>query len=240
MTLYKQSKSSEIVTKVVMSLKDIFCRPICVNACLHYSYGRLLHRNWGDDINVFFLEKLWRCKISYLYASPISARCKKDNYLVVGSTLAMLANSDSIIWGAGIIDENMPLTAKPKKILAVRGPKTRKWLLERGIDCPKVYGDPALLIPRIYTPRKLKRKYTLGIIPHYDDFDSPLLDKLKSDFDVLFIKMEGYKRWTDVIDQIANCDYIASSSLHGLIMAEAYNIPNLWISVTDKLLGGAL
>lgn len=238
MTLYKQSKLSEIVTKIFVLFKDLFCRPICINACLHYSYGRLRHRNWGDDINIYFLERLWKRNISYLFASSLSSRQHKENYIVIGSTLTMLANSDSIVWGAGIIDENKPLTSVPKKILAVRGPKTRQWLLDRGIDCPLVYGDPALLIPKIYSPQKLQQHYKLGIIPHYDDYDCPLLDNLKADNEVLFIRMEGYDKWTDVLDQIVSCDYIASSSLHGLIMAEAYGISNLWISVTDKLLGG--
>lgn len=52
------------------------------------------------------------------------------------------------------------------------------------------------------------------------------------------IKMEGYKNWLEVLDQICSCEYIASSSLHGLIMSEAYDIPNLWIELSGKLMGG--
>lgn len=35
--------------------------------------------------------------------------------------------------------------------------------------------------------------------------------------------------WKVVIDQIYSCQSILSSSLHGLICADAYNIPNLWL-----------
>ena len=94
-----------------------------------------------------------------------------------------------------------------------------------------------MLIPYYYSPT-IPKRYKLGIIPHYDDYDSPLLDQLKNNPDILFIKMEGYNSWTQVIDQIVSCENIASSSLHGLIMAEAYGIPNLWIEVTGQLLGG--
>lgn len=239
MKSYNQSRLSMSVTKAVMTFKDLFLNPICINACLHYSYGKLLHRNWGDDINIYFLEKLWKCPISYLYASPLSFRKRKTNYVVIGSTLAMLANENSVVWGAGIIDETAGLKLPPpRQILAVRGPKTREWLLKRGIDCPEVYGDPALLLPKVYMPKPGVRRYRLGVIPHYQDYASEVLEKLKSDPDVLFIKMEGYTCWTDVVDQIVSCDYIASSSLHGLIVAETYGIPNLWIEVTGKLLGG--
>ena len=51
-------------------------------------------------------------------------------------------------------------------------------------------------------------------------------------------KMEGYEKWTDVIDQINMCECVVSSSLHGLIVAEAYGVPARWICVENNLLGG--
>ena len=98
-------------------------------------------------------------------------RSQKDNYLAIGSTLGMLTNEHTIVWGSGTIDDSRVLDCHPKKILAVRGPLTRQWLLKQGVDCPEVYGDPALLLPRLYTPSVQKKRYKLGIIPHYDDFN---------------------------------------------------------------------
>lgn len=45
MISYNQSRLSVIFNKIVMAFIDVFCHPICINACLHYSYGRLMHRN---------------------------------------------------------------------------------------------------------------------------------------------------------------------------------------------------
>ena len=157
--------------------------------------------------------------------------------MVIGSSLTLLCNSETIVWGAGIIDDTKDLPTHPKKVLAVRGPLTRQYLLDKGIECPAIYGDPALLVPKVYYP-SIEKRYKLGIIPHYSDYDSPLLDKLKQDPDVLFIKMEGYHKWTDVVDMILSCESIVSSSLHGLILSEAYQIPNCWIEIKGKLLGG--
>ena len=57
---------------------------------------------------------------------------------------------------------------KPKKILSVRGPLTRKRLLELDYECPETYGDSGMILPYFYYP-EIKKKYKLGIIPHYID-----------------------------------------------------------------------
>ena len=237
MQKYNYSFFNRIITKLKTLWIDLFHNPILVNACLFYSYGRLVHRNWGDDINHFFIECIFRRKISYLYNSSLSMRRNSINYLMIGSTIDQLCNSQTIIWGAGVIDGNSELPAKPLKVLAVRGPLTRQYLLNNGVDVAPVYGDPALLLKYWYRPNVIK-KYRLGIIPHFDDFDHPALVGFKNDPKVLMIKMEGYKNWLEVLDQICSCEYIASSSLHGLIMSEAYDIPNLWIELSGKLMGG--
>lgn len=238
MEKYEYSAFNRKVTQLVTLIRDLCFHPIPINACLHYSFGRIVHRNWGDDINMFFLQKLWGKKLSPLFFSSVAMRKCAPNYMVIGSSITLQCMENTIIWGAGVIDSNAKLPAKPKKVLAVRGPLTRQYLLSNGVECPEIYGDPAMLIALYYKPKQIRRRYKLGIIPHYDDYNHFSLASLKENENVLFIRMEGYKKWTDVIDQICSCDYVASSSLHGLIMAEAYNIPNVWIEISGKLLGG--
>ena len=125
MKYYKESKISKFITKLTFVFKDLIYHPIVINACLHYKYGRLRHRNWGDDLNIYLLERIWNKPLTYLYSSIISTRSEQDNYVVIGSTLAMLSNRNSIVWGAGVIDENENMDFPPKRIHAVRGPKTR-------------------------------------------------------------------------------------------------------------------
>jgi len=40
-----------------------------------------------------------------------------------------------------------------------------------------------------------------------------------------------------VINDILSCEKTISSSLHGLIVSDAYNIPNKWVKFNDKLCG---
>lgn len=227
----------EYLTKIINLVREVFMPSVVVNGFIFFNGRKVISRNWGDDINYFFLRKLWHKEIVSYDCSSLSHRLKKDNYMVIGSSLTLLCNNESIIWGAGVIDDSAELPAHPKKVLAVRGPLSRQYLLDRGIECPAVYGDPALLVSKVYHP-SIEKRYKLGVIPHYSDCDSPLLYKLRQDPDVLFIKMEGYGKWTDVVDMVLSCESIASSSLHGLILSEAYHIPNCWIEIKGNLLGG--
>jgi pyruvyltransferase len=134
----------------------------------------------------------------------------------------------SIIWGSGVVYPNQKLSAIPLKVLAVRGPLTRKYLLSQGVNCPEVYGDPALLFPKYYKP-KVHKKYKLGIIPHFRDKGNSIVNKLKFDSSVLLIDVQNIHPWQKFIDDINMCEHIASSSLHGIIISDAYNVPNVWI-----------
>ena len=61
------------------------------------------------------------------------------------------------------------------KFLAVRGPFSADKLVEEGYPRCTVYGDPALLLPLVYTPIT-KEKCKVGIIPHLRDLPHILRD----------------------------------------------------------------
>lgn len=77
-------------------------------------------------------------------------------------------------------------------------------------------------------------------VSNYDTVSALMIDgkPIRERHDVRVINLRSYDKWTDVIDDIASCDAILSSSLHGLIVAEAYGIPNVWIEFGKPLIGG--
>lgn len=44
---YEYSVFNRKVTQLVTLIRDLCFHPIPINACLHYSFGRIVHRNWG-------------------------------------------------------------------------------------------------------------------------------------------------------------------------------------------------
>lgn len=171
--------------------------------------------NFGDKITPYILNKL---NIPFQFAPR---QLEEEHYIMCGSILTA-CNEHSIIWGAGIAQPFDLI--KPKKILAVRGKKTRDFLLSKEIDCPEIYGDPAMLLPLLYNPTKEKKR-TLGLIPH-------IADKINFPY---YWDIES--RVEDTIDYILESEYIQSSSLHVLIVADAYGVPYSRIK-SDNVIGG--
>jgi pyruvyltransferase len=197
------------------------------------SDGNLNKENWGDDINYWFYKEIVDAKIISYDLSILSRFFNRPYVLGIGSLLTLFPIDHAIVWGSGVMSNDAKIVGKPKEVRAVRGPLSRMRLLDAGIDCPEVYGDPALLLPLYYTP-KVEKKYRIGIIPHYNDINSPFLESIKDIDDVHVIRIRDYEHWLDFVDQINQCEIIASSSLHGLIVSEAYSIPNVWIKFNDS------
>lgn len=103
-------------------------------------------QNFGDSLNPILVNILTGKKVEW-----VKSYSPKEHYITIGSILET-ATKDTIVWGSGFISEHKHCFEKPKKVCAVRGPKSREILINDGIECPKVYGDPALLLPKIYSP----------------------------------------------------------------------------------------
>lgn len=195
--------------------------------------------NWGDALNPILVEYISGKKPTWVdfpnWKNFFKFLPSQDIYLVIGSILAKGVDKNTIVWGTGFISITDKIRTKPKKVCAVRGPLTRELLLRQDIYCPEIYGDPALLLPRFYKPN-VKKINKLGIIPHYVDTDNVVLDKFRKDRRILIIDIrKGIK---EVVNDVCSCETIASSSLHGIILADAYGIPSLRLKFSNRIVGG--
>lgn len=212
--------------------RDLFCKNIVLVHFWCPPQSLLGRYNWGDDVNLILPELISGKKVVPRRFTLFSG--KRINYLCIGSIVAQLSNKQGIIWGSGAISPKMKLQEKPMKVCAVRGPLTRKFLLEQGVDCPEIYGDPALLFPRFYKP-SMEKKYKLGIIPHYCDKAKTWLDNYRKMKEVYVFDIQNYGSWSSFIDRVNECEFILSSSLHGIILSDAYGIPNCWVEFSDDI-----
>ena len=177
--------------------------------------------NFGDVIGPWIAQKLTGRRVMFTEQNA------DYPYYVFGGSVLNHVNANAIVWGAGL--GSLPDGVNPHcTIKAVRGPLTRARVLAVGRECPAVYGDPGMLLPKFYSPTpKPKRPY--GIVPHYVD-QYRAFDRYRDFIDV-FQPIEA------VVDEICSCEKIYSSSQHGIIIAHAYGIPAAWIKLSDSLGG---
>ncbi|GIZ07458.1 polysaccharide pyruvyl transferase family protein [Flavobacterium sp. UMI-01] len=188
--------------------------------------------NYGDLVGKYLVEKISGKKVVFSMPKKWSILdyCKPI-YVTIGSVLTHV-NNKCIVWGSGIISKEY--SVQKAKFLAVRGPRTRQYLLKQGYDVPEIYGDPALLLPDFFAP-KVEKKYRYGIVPHYSDYieisswfenieEVQVIDLMTVDVELKTI-------------ELLQCEKIISSSLHGIIVAHAYGIPAVWQKFSDKVFG---
>lgn len=102
--------------------------------------------NFGDHLSKVLVERIVQRPIrSCPFSHP-----KERALLAIGSIIQHAHDGD-VIWGSGFLDAySQDLKFESLDVRAVRGPLTRELLMAKGIACPEVYGDPALLFPRLF------------------------------------------------------------------------------------------
>ena len=257
-------KLEKKIVSIWVQIRDLylyfFRHAIVVNGYVDdHTWRGIRHRNWGDDLNYYFLLELTEKPIIFYHSFKLAKWLHLKNYLCIGTLLDAVkyANAQTIVWGSGVSGQERTFVT-PKNILAVRGKKTKEFCDRYGVDCPEVYGDPALLLPLVYKASPIAlpnregvlfetrnskletKRYRLGIIPHVVDQQHPVIREIKEKYadEILVIDLARYEKWTDVIDQICSCERILSSSLHGLIVSDAYQITSCWVELTGRISGG--
>lgn len=232
---YRIDKVINTLIWLLSSKNDV----LVLNVWLKHRGKKVRRINLGDDLNYYIASSLSGKKvISYMHS--YIKFFKPINYMCIGSIVDTIGNENSIIWGSGALrGDKIYNYKKPLQVLAVRGPLTRDFLLLHGVSCPEVYGDPALLLPRLYKVDNRETKYKIGVIPHYIDLCNEKILGLNKQFEneIVIINFKQYNSWQDVIKLINQCQVIASSSLHGIIISDAYGIPNVWIKLSDNVKG---
>jgi pyruvyltransferase len=178
--------------------------------------------NFGDDLNPELL--------AHFLGRPVY-RHKSQNsphILGVGSILER-ANPQSIVIGSGFIRGDSKLAAAPLAVFTVRGELTKNKL---GVEEDILLGDPGMLMPSLLNIPHAP-VCDLAIVPHVDSYQF-YLKQFGSACKV--IDPSGSVR--QVVSDIASAEVILSQSLHGLVMADAMNIPNLWLAPHQNMLGG--
>jgi pyruvyltransferase len=175
--------------------------------------------NFGDYLSKVIVERILGRPVYY---RPLSS---KERILLAAGSILHYARDGDVIWGSGFrenpIGENR---FHQIDVRAVRGPVTRNFLLQMGIPCPEVYGDPAILMGYLFPEFKKEEPiYDYIIIPNIGEKDCFTLYKN------VVLPTEP---WEEIIKKMLKSRLVISSSLHGIIVAESFGVPARLLKMT--------
>ena len=178
------------------------------------------YTNFGDILTPYILNK---------FDINCTHKDKQDNPTIcgIGSLLHMVPTDyKGYVWTTGFMYPTHTLHFKNNPI-AVRGNLTKAQF--KNDTTNTAIGDGGIILENIYRPKKQLHRYKLGVFPNYVDIvnmrDDPIEEFnifKKYPNDVLLIDPRNYIE--TVIDQLCSCDNIITSSLHGAVCSDSYNI----------------
>jgi polysaccharide pyruvyl transferase WcaK-like protein len=204
--------------------------------------------NLGDALSAVVVAALAGVEVRHAhFDSPI------ERLVAVGTIGHAQRNGRPHVWGTGF-DASPPGQshyAAPRdtafEIHATRGPRSAELLRSAGItSAPLAYGDPVGLLPRIWPMDHVCKSHDIGVVVHLSELDRQhpetgvrpayrryvIPHELTGNIRIINTlappTLEGLKA---KVAEIAACRAILSTSLHGLVIAEAYGIPCAWFGL---------
>lgn len=176
--------------------------------------------------------------------------------MITVGTIGQLQKAGTVdVWGAGFagprgtefsIASNY---VKPPLVRfvphAARGPFSRQLLVDAGYDVPEIFGDPALMLDRLWPAGEVEKRWDLGVVLHMSENDQQferytVPDELAGSVKVFTTAIDregGVAAVQAKVRELQSCRRILSTGLHALVLAEAGNIPCAHFDIHDGVSG---
>lgn len=206
--------------------------------------------NAGDLMNVDIVERLSGRKVarSKTFCAEMTAiggaliglqYAEKTTQRMCQHVLSIIyGNKPIYVWGSGFLHDynTRNFYRNNLKVCALRGKKTQQKLKDltgNYYDVP--LADAGLLVGMLMEQQP-EKQYKIGLIPHMWHQNEASVVEMAAREDVHLINIKRTPQ--EVAYDIAQCETIASTSLHGLVFADALHIPNMHVIGDRELRGG--
>ncbi len=181
-------------------------------------------RNHGDQLSADLVRLMFQ-------AEPVQVSAEQPHVLGVGSNTFM-ANAHSTLWGCGVLNRQVGLQdLAPHQIRALRGRHSADVLVAHGTAVPDIpLGDPGIFAAELLRRQGLgpRRRSRVVVVPHHGSIRNPAFADMAQMDGVTVIDTLN-NDW-GLLQDIAGADIVVSESLRGLIYAESFGKPSVWIS----------
>jgi pyruvyltransferase len=172
--------------------------------------------NFGDLLGPIIVDRMVE-----LNGLPQANDNRNEKRLLAVGSILRLARTGDVVWGIGANGKSLEgaFGFDSLDVRAVRGPLTAEFLRRKGIAVPEVFGDPGLLVGRLWEFehwRGIRGARDVTVIPNLNDATSKVWDSRIVD---------PRSEVTSVIKAISSSRFVTGSSLHAIVVAESFGIP---------------
>jgi len=184
-----------------------------------YWWNGIDNSNFGDVLGPALFEHFTGKRAVWTPAND-------SDLVVIGSIMEHINGSyEGTVAGIGIANKRTRKDLSEANVLALRGELT---LLRVNTNSRPILADPGLLATDLITNRP-PVSYNIGVIAHHSDRNLEVPPGSLS--------IDVRSPISQVITEAAQCSKIITSSLHGLILADALGVPRMWKSFS-RIQGG--
>ena len=174
--------------------------------------------NFGDWLSPLIVSHYTDKKV--IFQSPVRL-AMKEHMIGLGS-IGRFIKPNSVVVGTGISTDELTL-AKGAKYVSVRGPVTARVVKESGGPEVESFGDPGVLISRIFPVERSKTNGRVALVRHFTHKPIPLT--IDSNMDELDIFMSHPDEIKILVEALNAYDRVVTSAMHIFITCQSYGIP---------------
>lgn len=197
--------------------------------------------NLGDEITTYLLSELF--SVNHQLTTLDEAKLISTGSILqsIWGNRYLFRSKPIGVVGSGFIYTGMKLRKlKFLKIYSVRGYLSRQLITDKHPETI-LLGDPGLLVPLALgdLSETIEKKYKYGIIPHFTKFDTENQEEKYRELEsyrIIDFRTNDFKK---IASEMLSCEIILSQALHGLILSDAFKIPNIWVDDGALHTGGS-
>ena len=174
--------------------------------------------NFGDWLSPLIVNQYTDKKI--FFQSPVKIASRK--HMIGLGSIGRFIKPNSVVVGTGISTDELTL-AKSATYVSVRGPVTARVVKESGGPTVDSFGDPGVLISRIFPVERKATNGKVALVRHFTHKAIPLI--IGEDTDELDIFVSHPDDIKTLVTALNQYDRVVTSAMHIFITCQSYGIP---------------
>ena len=174
--------------------------------------------NFGDWLSPLIVSHYTDKKV--IFQSPI--KMATHQHMIGLGSIGRFIKPNSVVVGTGISTDELTL-AKSANYISVRGPVTARVVKESGGTDVTSFGDPGVLISRIFPVERKTTNGKVALVRHFTHKPIPIV--LEQNMEELDIFMSHPDQIKALVEALNTYDRVVTSAMHIFITCQSYGIP---------------